>query len=88
MDWLIAHLDQVLSIAGLIIAWLLARPWAKEKQAAAAAWMAQTNTTQVWTIVVGVVSQLYVDVVRELKETDKFDAEAKRRIQQRALDLI
>lgn len=88
MEFVIAHLDQILSIAGLIIAWLIGRPWAKEKQAFAAAWMAQTNTTQVWSIVVGVVSQLYVDVVRELKETGKFDAEAKRRIQQRALELI
>lgn len=88
MEYIVAHLDQILSIIGLVVAWLLARPWAKEKQAAAEAWMKKTNTEQVWQIVVGVVAQLYTESVREMKAAGTFNDAMKAKIAARAIELI
>lgn len=88
MDFIIAHLDQILSVAGIVVAWILARPWAQEKAAAAKAWAAKTNTEKVWQIVLGVVAEIYNDSVRELKASGKFDDATKRVIAARATALV
>jgi hypothetical protein len=88
LDFLMKNLDQVLAIVAMILTWLLARPWAKTKLAEGQALLVKTNTEQVWKIVVGVVAQLYVETVRDLKAAGTFTPEMKKRIATRALELI
>lgn len=46
------------------------------------------NLSALWNLVLGTVNQLYVEEVRVLKESKKFDADAKRRIRDKAIEII
>lgn len=88
LEFIQKNLDTILSIAGMILAWLVARPWAQSKLAQADLFIQQKNLTTVRHIALGVVQRLYQDSVRAMKEKGKFGEEEKRMIFNSACDLV
>jgi hypothetical protein len=88
MDWIIQHLDQILTIVGMVMAWVIARPWAKAKLEQANALIDAKNMGVARDIALSVAQRVYQDTVRTLKDAGKFDAETKRLVFEQACTIL
>ncbi len=67
MAFIQAHLDQILGIIGVVIVWVLQRPWAQAKRAEAQSFIDANNLQAVELLATSVATRVYADTVRTLK---------------------
>ena len=83
-----ANLDSILTIAGAILAWIVARPWMQAKKAEAQGFLDQNNLQSAELLAASVVTRVYSDTVRTLKGTQAWDENMKRKVLNDAVEIL
>lgn len=82
------NLDSILAIVGMILAWIISRPWAQAQKEKANAMIESMNMVAVADLAASVAQRVYQDTVRTLKNTTAWNDDMKRKVLNDAVEIL
>ncbi len=88
LEFVQANLDSILGIVGMVLAWIVSRPWSQAKKAEARSFINSNNLQAVELLATSVASRVYTDTVRNLRGTTAWTDDMKRKVLNDAVEIL